>query len=81
MILTATNKGFRTGKYNVTFGTSSKKGYILLETTNTDKYIYENGYNKTFFRKLSKKGTIKFDGWTVDLNQVDGIESMLEKIQ
>ena len=51
------------------------RGYIVLEVTNTDKFMYEPGYRTKVKRKLNKKNlTIKYDNVTWDLSDVYGIK-------
>ena len=49
------------------------KGNIHFEIIDTNKYSYENGYNQTTKRKLTKNKTINFKGVILDLSELDGV--------
>lgn len=69
---------------NVTLGNTyrlmfvaGKRGEIHFSVTDLSKFRYENGYYKEEKRKVTKAGTIRYAGYTIDLNAVDGIQNII----
>lgn len=44
------------------------KGKIYFTETDTSKFMYEKDYTKSYSRKITKKGTISFKGYTFDVS-------------
>lgn len=76
MIKVPSSGNVKLGSLRVTF-TGGRKGLIVFDVIDNSFFRYESGYYKEYRRKVTKKGTIRFAGYTLDLNDIIGIQNII----
>lgn len=60
---------FREGSWHIDFK-GFFKGKIYFTEIDTSKFMYEQGYTKSYSRKVSKNKTITFKGYIFDVSEL-----------